>query len=125
MQDKDILDVEMMDDKKEAIWEGIEWWENNRLLYNILLIALEVFLMTTYWVGTKRFGIGNSIVQSLLYTIAANVFFSMGWGLEVWVRYHFNGYYIGKKARPIFLVLGIIFSLILTWELYIVALVYH
>jgi len=118
MNEEKILDSDFIFGLKERLYNSITWWESNRLIYNCIVIFCEVIMMGLLWEGTKRFGVGSSIFWSVLYTLAANVFYSMGWGTEILVEYYFKeSQWIEKYRKGLFL-LGIIFSILLTLFLY-------
>ena len=123
MSDTNILDADFIALKDKSFFEGVAWWEKRRLIYNIILISLEVLIMLYFWEGTEIFGIGPAIFQSFLYTLVANAFFCAGWGLEIFIKYYFGGKFIGDGFRTVFFILGISFSILLTclsygWTLY-------
>ena len=125
MNDQNILDTEMSLNTHETLIEIVDWWEKKRLSYTILVIATEVILMTLYWEGTKNFGIQNAIFQSFLYTLAANFFYTLGWIVEIFINYYFRRLRTNSNFRLILFVIGTLFSIILTYNMYGWTLIMH
>ena len=118
MDEENILDSSFITSLKERLYSSVKWWEGRRFLYNLIIIFCEIIMMFLFWKSTQKFGIGKSIFWSVLYTIAANVFFSMGWGIEILVEYYFKESQWIEKYRDAFLVMGILFSIFITIVLY-------
>ena len=63
--------------------QAVQWWEEKRRLYNLLLIGLEIALLLFYWEAVLNFGVLSAIFWTVAYTIAANSFYCLGWGMEI------------------------------------------
>lgn len=125
MEEDTVLDSDLVLQKKEVIFNALQWWEARRLGYNIVLIACEIFLILYFWKGTLLYGIENAFLGSVLYTIAANVFFSVGWGIEILALYYFGENRFLRKFRIPFFILGVLFSILLTLDMYDNVLYYY
>ena len=117
MKNQEILDAEFSDKTEYVEIEVVRWWERKRLLYNALLFGLEIFLMLLYGEETMRFGIGRAIILTLITNFIANIFYTAGWVLEIFISFYF------KKRMPsafkkVLFVLGTLFSLTLAFIFY-------
>jgi len=120
MEDFEILDSEPKADKNldNDIWESFKWWESKRLLFNICIISVELFSCLLYLEGTISFGYEEAIYWSIAFTLVGNIFYFIGWILEflskvfdIWVKSF-------EDSRKYFLFIGIIFSMIVTFNMY-------
>ena len=124
--DKDlILDSDYIRRDKDKIYNLVDWWERKRLVFNLTIIAIIVYEVFFFWEETVRFGIIDAIIGSIAYIIAANVFFSIGWGLNVLIVFYkltFLSSY--EKYKMAFLVVGVLFSILVTAFIYEGTLIY-
>ncbi len=104
--------------------EPVKWWEDRRLIYNLFLFGIEIYLMVRYSENTRRYGWGSAIVETLVANIIANVFYSLGWGLEIFLNYYFKKTRFSHSLRLLLFILGLLFSVFLAWEEYSSVLVY-
>ena len=112
MLNENILDSEYHDNE---IYASINWWERRRFIFNLILIGVEILIISFFWRGAIEFGIGNTIFWSIAYTIAANLFFSIGWGISVLINYYNLKFLKNiEKLRMLFFIVGILFSIFLT-----------
>jgi hypothetical protein len=119
MLKENILDSEYLDNESNEIYASINWWERKRLVFNLILIGVEILIISFFWRGAIQFGIGNTIFWSIAYTIAANIFFSIGWGISVLIDYYNLKFLKNiEKLRMFFFILGILFSIFLTIALF-------
>lgn len=118
MKKENILDIENIRREEPIIMEIVNWWEKKRLIYNIIIIVLELIMLSMYWEIVEAYSTAHAILGSIVYTIGANVFFSIGWGIEILSLYYFKTTDFLEKTRVLFLVLGIIVSIILTIGVY-------
>ena len=119
MLKENILDSEYLDNESNEIYASINWWERKRLIFNLILIGVEILIISFFWRGAIEFGIGNTIFWSIAYTIAANIFFSIGWGISVLIDYYNLKFLKNiEKLRMLFFILGILFSIFLTIALF-------
>ena len=77
----------MKDNEKRAstIKEVILWWEKKRVLFNLLVIAMMTWCIYDMLnlPMVKITGTNQIILESLIYLLVANLFYSLGWGIEV------------------------------------------
>jgi hypothetical protein len=72
-------------------WDAIVWWEVRRIPYNIVLALLgSVTGITVLWIGSHFVLPGEDVeeplgmlVGAILYGIAANIFYTLGWISEL------------------------------------------
>jgi hypothetical protein len=77
--------------KMKPPWDAIVWWEIRRLPYNAALAIVGVMTIGVVWlVGSYFVGLGEDVVEPLLllagvvlYGLAANVFYTIGWISEL------------------------------------------
>ncbi|MEO1626587.1 MAG: hypothetical protein AAFV25_15635 [Bacteroidota bacterium] len=122
MDENTILDQDFQPTHGRHPIEAIVWWEEKRMYYNLILIGWEVCMMVSYAEGTIRYGIENAIWDSLYFTIAANLFYTFGWMVELLIHHYSKGYTFHKTLRVLILTFGTAFSLFLTYVLYEAAL---
>jgi hypothetical protein len=107
--------------EQSVIKEMIMWWEKRRIIYNILIVGLSIFLIYDFWDYPWRKIVGGNIIifEAVLFLIIANVFYSLGWGIGVLAHYMFKTNGLSITWRWIIFVLGTLFSIIIT-DLYFV-----
>ena len=116
---ENILDSEYFENKTNEIYVSINWWERKRFVFNLILIGVEILMILFFWKGAIQFGIGYTIFWSIAYTIVANIFFSIGWGISVLIDYYNLKFLKNiEKLRMLFFILGILFSIFLTIALF-------
>lgn len=104
-----------MEDQK-ILKNIIKWWENKRLLYNILVVLTTIFCYLKF--NDSRFTIidGIAIFSGI---ILSNFFYSFGTILEILDLYYINGKAKLYRFRLPFYILGtfiicyLIFAIIL------------
>lgn len=115
MLKENILDSEYLESETNEIYASINWWERKRLVFNLILVGVEILIISFFWKGVIQFGIGNTLFGSIAYTIAANIFFSIGWGISVMIDYYNLKFLKNiEKLRMLFFIVGILFSIFLT-----------
>lgn len=121
-----ILDANLETSNPDSILDTIRWWENKRMVYNFIIGGLQIVLMIYYSRATIDFGIGGAIIWSLAFLLTANGLYSMGWAIEIFAIYHnFKWRSLIKSVRWVFLVLGFVFSIIVTLDMYLATLSYY
>lgn len=124
MREIETLDSDLTTSNDGEILPAVRWWERRRFLYNALLILVEAFISLSHFENLKSFGIGSGIFQTIIANLIANVFYSLGWGVEVFAIYYFERIRFNETSRRILYVLGLLFSLLLAWIAYDMALNY-
>ncbi len=114
----DLLDIdegEVLNEKTgSAVLVLIKWWERKRITYNLLvgISGAAVFLLPIFAEDLRIFiPLG---IMAAIYAFFANVFYTLGWILEVLLVVYFkkiNG--IGQYKYILFLI-GTIFSMLLS-----------
>ncbi len=125
MRPTPILDHDLAENNQDPVWNVVHWWESNRLRYNLSLLALEILIMGYYWRGTMAFGEVESVYQTLAYNLVANVFYTTGWVLEIFICYYLPSWKPGFYFRRGLFGLGIAFSFWLTYVMYSESLAYY
>lgn len=102
--------------EKSIVKEMILWWEKKRLIYNVLIIGLSIFLMYDFWDYPMRSIIGTRQIvwNTIVFVLGANLFYTSGWGLGVISHYLFKTNGLNNTGRWILFVLGTLFSLVWT-----------
>lgn len=121
---KELLD-DGFDDENINLLDAVAWWEKKRLLYNGSLFAVELLAMIIYWDGTMALGIGPAIFFTILYNMVANMFYTIGWAVEILFLYYFKIKSLGTGIRLVLYLVGFIFSLLWTWIMYRDALIWY
>ncbi len=100
-----------------SVWEVLEWWEKRRWNFTILLFALQAMIIY-YRYAFTRFNIWDSIFESTLFVIGAQVAYCAGWGIELLLRYYFPTIRFNSILRYTLWGLGIFLILLLTAPIY-------
>jgi len=121
MANESVLDSELT--SNEQFIEIIAWWEKKRLVYNLIVLSVQILMMVLCAKATIAFGIIESIFWSGAYLIAANGFYTAGWALEIFASYYNIKFIPLARFRSLIFLSGILFSALLTFVLYHEALV--
>lgn len=115
MKDEIILDdFESHSQEDDKLINSVRWWEGKRILYNIVLACTELFIMVNYYRETINYGIENAIIETIAVNLIANIFFCLGWGLEIMLYYYLKAYTLSNTSRWVLFLLGILFTVLLT-----------
>jgi len=119
MINDNILDAGFDGFQSNSLMDSIDWWERKRFLYNLIIVGLELAIISFFWEGTKRFGIQNAIFGSIAYTVVANIFYSMGWGINV-LAYYYKLDFLKTldKLKLFFFIMGLSVSIVVTISMY-------
>ncbi len=85
------------------------WWEKRRLLYNVIVGAAGI-LAIVFFTGFTFINIPGII----LYGIIANLFYSLGFLLEMIARYYFRSTINFSPRRRMIFWTGVLFSIVVT-----------
>jgi len=106
-----ILDYEGLKNEDSRIISNVKWWESRRLLFNIIvglsgmLAGLSIYTLDDFFIG---------IWFVLFYGIIVNLFYTLGWVLEVLNIIYFDGKYsVGEIKGALFFV-GTSMSVLIT-----------
>ncbi len=73
---------------RPSSWETIEWWESRRVVYNIAVGGAGLFTLTwgsLVWFLASGESMHMPWQAPIAYGIAANICYTMGWGIELWI----------------------------------------
>ena len=118
MDESQIVDLIEQDSDGERWKESVGWWERKRLLYNLIVVGTELFLMILYKSEVINYGIVSALLGSIIWTFLANICYSLGWGIEIFRLYYNLSISSFDKWRLLLLVTGITFSVLLTYLIY-------
>ena len=97
------------DKQPEPLLKAFAWWEKKRLLYNIIVGITGAVVMFSLPVHTFF-----DIISVILFGILANMFYTLGFLLEVIMAHYFKKDMIFEKWRPVLFWTGVIFSVFVT-----------
>lgn len=114
---EDNVSEETSDGKIVAL---VKWWERKRIIYNILVGITGLLGLYLFWRQVILSEPVFVISGVICYGIAANCCYFLGWMIEVLLITFFprlaaNG--LEKKGRVILFLIGVIFSVFLTFAL--------
>ena len=101
-------------------WDAIAWWEIRRIPFNLVLLFAGVLsIVVAEFVGGRLLPPGEDLEEPLgliagviLYAIAANVCYSLGWITElIWT---WGNTQRTETMRPKVFLAGLVFSTVLT-----------
>lgn len=110
----ELIDSPTAIESDKNFMEIIGWWEKKRILYNVILIPIEFIMAIIIWNGTLRWGTNNVLLGSIIFTLCANVLYTMGWGLEFLSRYYIKSLKFKDQTRLLLFIIGSIFSIFTT-----------
>ncbi len=93
--------------------EIIIWWEKKRILYNLILISLAIFLIYDFWDYPMRTIIGGDyiILKAIGFIVFANLAYVASWGIELISTRVFYTPPMPPAVRWVFFILGTLFAL--------------
>ncbi|MEO6845944.1 MAG: hypothetical protein ABI443_01410 [Chthoniobacterales bacterium] len=101
-------------------WDAIVWWELRRILFNLIILVVGCLSIgILIFIGSHYAQPGQDVLEpmamlvgAVMYAIAANLFYSMGWISEVlWSNGDTSR---TESIRQKVFVIGVIFSIGLT-----------
>lgn len=110
MYDK-IIDQEISKDK---ISNSLEWWENKRKLYNIVLVSISVILIAIdpFLHKPPIEHIFYDVIEIIIWIFGANIFYCLGLGFDLAVSFYRKKE--SERIRLALFVIGLIGSAIWT-----------
>jgi hypothetical protein len=95
----------------------ILWWERRRVLYNVLLlIAGGLTLLIGCTLGHMTFENPSEFLPPiLLFVISANLFYTLGWVVEIASNKFITQRELTQQVGPILFIAGTCFSLFITF----------
>lgn len=116
MESNDVLDANLIEQEENEMLKSIEWWENKRLLYTVLVVSVGMVVISLFPKGFLNFGIIPGVIWVLIYVTCANFLYSVGWAVDLFLKYYklhvLNKMY--KNSRIYFFIFGVLFSLYFT-----------
>jgi len=105
--------------------EIIRWWESRRIFYNAVMLAagcvtIILALLLNEIIFTDLI---NVIPPILIFALSANIFYTLGWIMEIICRKFISDKTLLQKAGPVLFIGGIIISVLLTFAIDIALLV--
>ncbi|MEO7962924.1 MAG: hypothetical protein ABIT38_03345 [Gemmatimonadaceae bacterium] len=100
---------------RPSTWETIEWWESRRIVYNLVVGGAGLFTLAWgnfVWFAASGTLLGTPWQAPLAYGVAANICYTMGWPIELWL-----GRYLGNNTPRVGATIfryGFVFSIGLT-----------
>ncbi len=113
MNQEELIDNELFNEAENAM-DIIRWWEQKRWVFNLVVMLIMSSYLTSIYNNEKIL----IILFIGFYLIAVNASFCMGWGLELLWLYYFNNHSTLRRFRSLILVLGFLFSIIITTSTY-------
>jgi hypothetical protein len=94
----------------------IGWWERRRAFYNsVMLIAGIVTIILALLLNEIEFtDLINALPPILVFAFSANLFYTLGWVMEIVCRKFISSKEVVQKAGPILLIAGICISVLFT-----------
>jgi hypothetical protein len=108
------------DETPISTWNAILWWEYRRIPFNLALLVIGVgSVLVVEAVGQRILEPGEDAVEPMLlmaaivaYAVAANLFYTLGWVVELIVRRYDP--VVGRKSARVMFKLGFVGSCLLT-----------
>lgn len=103
----------------------ILWWEKRRIVYNaVMLVAGSLSLLIGFLIGQLTFDPpGNFLLPIFMIALAANLFYTLGWLVEIISGNLIKGTELIQKVGPLLFIGGTCFSLFVTFLIDIVLIV--
>lgn len=114
IQMDELLDNPSVDQKEDDYKSIIKWWERKRIIYNLVIIFVQVTIALNEWMGVLRWGISDVLIGSALFLLIANGFYTFGWALEFLIQHYFSRFKLKPIHRLLIFILGLLFSVFIT-----------
>ena len=103
----------------------IRWWEQRRVYYNIVMLAagaLTIALAVS--LGEILItDVVNALPPIIIVALSANLFYTLGWVVEIACRKFITETELVQKAGPVLFIAGIVLSVLFTFAIDIALLV--
>jgi hypothetical protein len=105
--------------------EVIRWWERRRIFYNAVMLAAGcVTIILAVSLGEISFtDITNALPPILIVALSANLFYTLGWMVEIACRKFIPEKEFVQKAGPVLFIAGISLSVFFTFAIDIAILI--
>jgi hypothetical protein len=95
------------------ILEIVQWWEKRRWIYNFFILIPILFLGM---VSLDSFThLGDFLIVVIIWVLGANVFYTMGWALEILMYTYYGKIVYNSTVRIALFWVGTVFSMIWTY----------
>ena len=103
----------------------IRWWEQRRIFYNaVMLVAGSFTMILALSLGEIIFtDLINVLPPVLIVALSANLFYTLGWMVEILCRKFISEKTVVQKAGPVLFIAGISISVFFTLAIDIAILV--
>lgn len=117
------IDSPQISSEISPIKEMILWWEKRRIIYNILIVGLSIFLIYNFWDYPMRMIIGGNkiILDGVILTLVLNAFYTLAWIFGALSHVLFKTGGSINALRWVLFILGTLFSLIMINFFYVFA----
>lgn len=106
----DLLDIGEEKSTDSSILTNVRWWERMRIVYNIIIIGIIAtsffFVRSGYSYGYSYRRVTERIIVLGIYLVIVNLFYCLGWGLDLLLRHYFKTKGFGKGLNISLFVLG-------------------
>jgi len=105
--------------------EAIRWWEQRRIYYNMIMFAAgTVTIILALLLHEIIFtDLINALPPVLIFALSANLFYTLGWVVEIACRKFVPQKELVQKAGPVLFIAGISLSILFTFAIDIALLV--
>ena len=110
----ELLDNPSVDQKEDDYKSIVKWWERKRIIYNLVIIFVQITIALNEWMGVLRWGISDVLIGSALFLLIANGFYTFGWAFEFLFQHYFSGFKLKPFHRLLIFILGLLFSVFIT-----------
>lgn len=93
------------------ISSSLTWWDKKRVWFNIIILVTAVLYLIM--IQPKSFGL-NEFFGALLYGLVLNVFYCLGFLMELYDYKYLKNRLKSQNYRNTFFILGTVFSVIYT-----------
>jgi hypothetical protein len=117
--------VFIVDPHQKSNKEIICWWEQRRMLYNIVMFAAgSATILLALLLGEIVFtDLINVFPPVLIVALSANLFYTLGWIMEIACRKFISEEEVVQKAGPVLFIAGISLSVLFTFAVDIALLI--
>ena len=105
--------------------EVIRWWEQRRIFYNAVMLAAGfITIMLALLLNEIAFiELVNVLPPVLIFAFSANLFYTLGWMIEIVCRKFITEKDFVQKAGPVLFIAGISLSVFFTFAIDIAILI--
>lgn len=119
MQNDELLDTTALPEKESDHKSIITWWERKRIVYNLVIVFVQLTITFIEWKGALRWGLSDVVIGSAVYLFVANGFYTAGWAIEFLINHYFSRFKLNVKHRWFIFLLGMAFSMFITTVVYL------